>query len=60
MGKFLKLVNSEFIILVFKKNKFFFVKDFRFVVCCIIFYKMIVRILIGRMKNVVDFLVGFI
>lgn len=58
-GKMFKKVNVVLIILIFKINIFELVEDFRFILCCRVVYKIIIKIIYERMKNVLSFLVGF-
>lgn len=48
-GKMLKVINCFIIILVLKCFILLCIRDFRFIVCCIIIYKLILKVFINRM-----------
>lgn len=47
-GKLLKVFNKIVVILVLKCDNFIFVKYFRLIVCCIVFYKVIFKVILNR------------
>lgn len=58
-GKLFRKINFILIIFIFKVEIFELVMDFKFIFCCGILYKIIIKIINDRMKDVLGFLVGF-
>lgn len=50
--KMLKVINFMYIILIFKDYNFDIIRDYGFIVCCIMFYKIICKIIISILNKV--------
>lgn len=57
-GKLLKSINSAPITLIAKMDKPSSVEDFRPIACCTIMYKIVVKIMVSRLQQVLPLLVG--
>lgn len=52
-GVMLKQINNTFVTLIPKVQNATSVKDFRPIACCLVFYKLISKILTSRMQSVI-------
>ncbi|KAK9676377.1 hypothetical protein RND81_11G073100 [Saponaria officinalis] len=53
-----KAANSTLLVLVPKMETLSYVKDFRPIACCTTFYKVVSKIMVNRLKEVLDFNIG--